>query len=451
MNNTNKLDSFDATERRETLETLASNSLLPNSADSNIRINMHQHSFFSYNADGYSPSHIAWNSRQAGFYAAGLCDFDVLDGLEEFLAAGFLLGLRSTVNVETRAFLKEFSGVDINSPGEPGVTYIMGAGFTSVPDPDSPQHAMLALLRDKAGDRNLALTGRINAALPDIAVDYRREVEPLSPGGCPTERHIIKAYADKTRSVFNDPEKLNAFVANLFGVSAQEAARMVDNKGGFEEKLRSKLAKNGGLGYEKPTEKTFPLVDDFVKWVLDCGAVPMIAWLDGTTAGESDAAAMVECMAAKGVCAINIIPDRNHNISDAKQRKIKLEKLDEIMKIARGSSMPVNIGTEMNKAGQPFADDLDCEALAPYKDDFISGARVLVGHTLLNRFAGYSYTGPGAAAEFGRDVQSKNRFFESVGALPPLVSEKAAALVKKGQEKALACFRDSAKAGSWQL
>ena len=45
-------------------------------------LNLHFHSFFSYNAEGFSPSHIAWEARKAGLYAAGLCDFDVLDGLE---------------------------------------------------------------------------------------------------------------------------------------------------------------------------------------------------------------------------------------------------------------------------------------------------------------------------------------------------------------------------------
>jgi hypothetical protein len=33
-------------------------------ASSNV--NMHQHSFFSYNALGWSPSRIAWEARKAG-------------------------------------------------------------------------------------------------------------------------------------------------------------------------------------------------------------------------------------------------------------------------------------------------------------------------------------------------------------------------------------------------
>ena len=99
---------------------------------------MHFHSFFSYNAEGWSPSHIAWAAHRAGLYAAGLCDFDVLDGLEEFLQAGELLALRATVNLETRAFVPEYASAEINSPGEPGVTYIMGGGYAAVPEAGTP-------------------------------------------------------------------------------------------------------------------------------------------------------------------------------------------------------------------------------------------------------------------------------------------------------------------------
>jgi len=102
---------------------------------------MHFHSFFSYNAEGWSPSHIAWEAKQAGLYAAGLCDFDVLDGQEEFLHAGELLGLRATVNVETRVFLPEYADKEISSPGEPGVSYIMGAGFARPLAAGSPRRS----------------------------------------------------------------------------------------------------------------------------------------------------------------------------------------------------------------------------------------------------------------------------------------------------------------------
>jgi len=129
-----QLDSFDLEERRQALQALIVRvgASLPAPIE---RFNMHLHSFFSYNTKGYSPSHIAWEARCQGLFAAGLCDFDVLDGLEEFLAAGQALGLRATVNLETRAFFRDYARMDINSPGEPGVTYILGVASPVCPRP----------------------------------------------------------------------------------------------------------------------------------------------------------------------------------------------------------------------------------------------------------------------------------------------------------------------------
>ena len=92
-------------------------------------VNMHCHSFHSYNAHGFSPSRIAWEAHRRGLAAAGVVDFDVLDGLEEFQAARRLLDLPGCTGMETRVFVQEFAQWVINSPGEPGVAYTMGIGF----------------------------------------------------------------------------------------------------------------------------------------------------------------------------------------------------------------------------------------------------------------------------------------------------------------------------------
>ena len=116
-----RLDSFDAAERRTALESLVRDHG-DNLGATGANVNMHLHSFFSYNAEDWSPSRLAWESRKAGLLAAGLCDFDVLDGLDEFMGACRLVELRGSVNLETRAYLSEYADVDVNSPGEPGVT-----------------------------------------------------------------------------------------------------------------------------------------------------------------------------------------------------------------------------------------------------------------------------------------------------------------------------------------
>jgi hypothetical protein len=93
--------------------------------------NAHCHTFFSYNAYGYSPSALAWLGRMRGFKLVGIVDFDVLDAVDEFLDACDRVGIRGSAGIETRVYLPEFSTREMTSPGEPGVTYHMGIGFTS--------------------------------------------------------------------------------------------------------------------------------------------------------------------------------------------------------------------------------------------------------------------------------------------------------------------------------
>ncbi len=50
-------------------------------------VNMHCHTFFSFNAYGHSPTSLAWLAKKRGFAAVGIVDFDVLDAVDEFLAA----------------------------------------------------------------------------------------------------------------------------------------------------------------------------------------------------------------------------------------------------------------------------------------------------------------------------------------------------------------------------
>jgi hypothetical protein len=261
----------------------------------------------------------------------------------------------------------------------------------------------------------------------------------------------VQAYRAKAQDVFADREKLTAFWSKLMRKTAPETAALLNDPPVMDDKIRSLLAKSGGIGYAQPDEKTFPPADDFIRWVLQCGAVPMATWLDGTSRGETNMLKILECLQAKGAAALNIIPDRNHNIKNQDERRVKLQKLNEVISAARKLQFPVNIGTEMNKNGQLFADDLDCAALADYRHDFLEGAAIMVGQGVLTRYAGFSYCGPSAQSEFGRDTARKNRFFAQAGNLPPLSVRQADCLRNMPREKAFLAIRDSANQGKWQV
>lgn len=436
------LDAFDHGPRQEALQRLVDGRTAPSACGDNV--NMHMHSFYSYNANGWSPSHLVWAAHDAGLYAAGLCDFDVLDGLEEFIWAGQVAGLRTAVHLETRAYFSEYADVDISSPGEPGVTYIMGGGFPRVPALDSPQAAQLRAFREGARARNEALVDRLNARVPEIALDYTDDVLPLTPSGNATERHIISACVNRAEAVFDAPDRWITFWSELLERDRTAVAALLADRPALEDAARSRLAKRGGVGYVPPSVDTFPPVETFIDWVAGCDAIPMITWLDGTSGGESNPREMCEYLCAKGAGALNIVPDRNWNIDDPETRAIKISNLRAIVQVATDMGLPINVGTEMNKLGLPFFDELDGAVLREFKPRFLAGARIMVGQALLARYAAFPYMGRAAAAEFA-DVADRNSFFEAVGALPALSRHQAAKLAAMDAEHALRWFHDAVK------
>ena len=97
LNSPNRHDRFSA------LNTLAAGSALASAPKP--WVNMHMHTFFSFNGEGHSPTRLAWEAKQNGLHAAAICDFDVLDGLDEFLQATDRLELRAAVGFESRTFM----------------------------------------------------------------------------------------------------------------------------------------------------------------------------------------------------------------------------------------------------------------------------------------------------------------------------------------------------------
>jgi hypothetical protein len=411
-----ELNSPDYLVRTAALEKLNSMSIeFPNLKK---EVNLHFHSFFSYNSQGWSPCRIAWESKKYGLAVSGIVDFDTLVGMEEFLSAGEVLGTKTVVGLETRVFISELEDKVMNSPNEPGIAYFMGTGCYKHPDKQSVQHGILVEMGATAKKRNMELMERVNNYLDEVRLDYKADVMSLTPTGNATERHMLLAYDKKAREVFNnDAENLTDFWSKKLGVPISELAELINNNNTpkFHELMRNKLMKYGGVGYVTPDKESFPVLDDVINMIIDIGALPTIAWLDGTTSGEEDVEAYINLMVNKGTAAINIIPDRNWNIKDPAEKALKVRKLDEVIKTARKYNLPIAAGTEMNKAGLPFVDNFFTPELLPYLDDFIDGAMFIYGHTIMARYADSGYYSQYAVNAFGNDTAAKVAHYIEVG------------------------------------
>jgi hypothetical protein len=405
-----ELDCFDANRRKNALLTLWEQvqagqiEMPPMGTD----VNIHCHTFFSYNTYGYSPSKFAWLARKAGLAVAGVVDFDVLDALDEFLDACKLLGLKSSAGLETRVFVPEFADRVINSPGEPGISYHMGVGFPSA-ELEGEQEEFLLGLRRMAQQRNQDLMGRVNKHLQPVTLDYEKDVCTLTPSGNATERHMCLAYARKAANTFGDTEELAAFWSEKLGMTI-ETSQLPESRD-LLNAIRAKTMKRGGVGYVQPDRGSFPRMADTNRFILAAGGIPVHTWLDGTSDGEQAIEELLEVAMSTGAAAINVIPDRNYTPGSPGE---KLNNLYHVVELAEKLNIPVVMGTEMNSPGQKFVDDFKSEELKPLAPTFLKGAHIVYAHSVLQRRCGLGYTSPWAAKNF-ESVAEKNRFFEELG------------------------------------
>jgi hypothetical protein len=376
---------------------------------------MHCHTFFSFNGYGHSPTSLAWMAKKRGIKLMGIVDFDVLDGVDEFLAACDLVGVRGSAGVETRVFLPEFATREINSPGEPGVYYHMGIGFTTSDVPDDAA-GILADLHQRAARRNQGLISRLNVALSPVEIDYDRDVLPLTPGGTATERHIVVAYVEAAKRIVSDSV---GFWAAKLNVDLDDAVALEDNAPAFHNLVRAKLMKRGGVGYVQPGPDTFPLIDQFQELIVRSGALPCATWLDGTSAGEQAIEELLALLIGKGAVALNIIPDRNWNVADPDLRRVKVQNLYDVVELAQRLALPINAGTEMNSFGQKLVDDFAAPELASVRQPFIDGAHFIYGHTVMQRALGLGYRSEWAGAHLPSRAE-RSAFYTKVGyRVPP--------------------------------
>ena len=419
-----ELDSFDPAERKQALSSLcekvgASEITLPGSGTA---VNLHCHTFFSYNTYGYSPSKFAWLARKAGLAVAGVVDFDVLDALHEFLQACRMLGLKGCAGLETRVFVPEFSDRVINSPGEPGISYHMGVGFPSADVPDE-QTEFLQGLRAMAQQRNRDLMSRVNKYLRPVELDYEEDVLVLTPSGNATERHMCLAYARKAREIFSQTDALAAYWSEKLSVDAKSLGLPESRE--LLNTIRAKTMKRGGVGYVLPDKGSFPCLADTNEFLLAAGAIPTVTWLDGTSEGEKAIEELLEVVMSTGSTAINVIPDRNYGPGTPQE---KLENLYDVVELAQKLHLPIVVGTEMNSPGQKFVDDFDSDELSPLVPVFLRSAYIIYAHSVLQQQCGLGYTSEWTRKNF-RSVAEKNRFFEKLGGLiQPAQEDKLAGL-----------------------
>lgn len=198
--------------------------------------NNHIHTIYSFSP--YSPSAAVYYARAAGLPTAGIMDHDSIAGAREFIEAGKIAGVATTIGVECRVSVAgtALEGRLVNNPDQKSVAYMAlhGVPHTQI---DYLQ-SVFAPLREKRNERNKKMVANINSLMSQygICLDFERDVLPESmfaQGGSVTERHLLFALAKKIFAAKG--EGTAAFMTDRLGIalSAKQLAQLTDTDSSF--------------------------------------------------------------------------------------------------------------------------------------------------------------------------------------------------------------------------
>ena len=375
-----KLNAPEKEQRLRALTELAKNGPALPAPDAR-HINNHIHSTFSFSP--YSPTAAAYCARANGLCTAGIMDHDSMGGAREFIEAGEIIGIPTTVGLEFRV---NMAGTPLgkrrtNNPDQIGCTYMT---LHAVPH-GSIEFAqdVFAPLRERRNERNLAMLANVNALLEGSpALDFKRDVLPLSEyanGGSVTERHLMFALAKKLIGVNGRGQGIVDQLSKLgVGLSPRQKGLMLDTASPFYEFdllgiLKSELIPRV---YVPAIEEcmTFPEAIAFAKETGAIFCYPYLGDIGESITGDKASQKfedeyldeLFEVLRAYGVRALTYMPPRN---TSAQLKRLRA--LCEKYKLFQIS------GEDINQPRQDFI----CKAMEdPQFGNLIDAAWSLIDH-----------------------------------------------------------------------
>jgi hypothetical protein len=185
-------------------------------------VNNHIHTTYSFSP--YSPSKAVWMAYNAGLKTAGIMDHDSISGAREFIEAGRIIGMATTIGVECRVDFSKtpLNGRRINNPDQDSVVYMAlhGIPHTQI---DRVKSFFVPYVRER-NERNRKMVDRLNEILKlaGVSIDFEADVIPLSKfneGGSVTERHILFAVSRKLIGALGKGQKLVDFLKGTLGLN----------------------------------------------------------------------------------------------------------------------------------------------------------------------------------------------------------------------------------------
>ena len=288
-------------------------------------INNHIHTTYSFSP--YSPTAAVYAARMEGLCTAGIIDHDSISGAEEFLEAAKLVQMPVTIGMEARISMAgtRLEGRRTNNPDQVGVSYMTIQGV-----PHDKTKVLTEFFRPYQAarhERNRKMIEKINALLPGIALDYDKDVLPLSmakENGGVTERHLMYALAIKLVQQVGKGRSMVEKLASMgVSLSEKQTNQMLDMAYPFYEYDLLGILKSAFVPqiFIEATDEC-PKLSDMVKLCTEIDAFLCYAYLgdvgDSVT-GDKKAQKfeddyledVFECLKEEGVKSVTYMPTRN--------------------------------------------------------------------------------------------------------------------------------------------
>ncbi len=346
-------------------------------------VNNHIHTNFSFSP--YSPSKAIWMALNSGLSTAGIMDHDSISGASEFIEAGRIAGIATTIGIECRA---DFSSTPlfnrrINNPDQNSIAYITihGIPHTQIPMVDK----FFSIYRQYRNERNKKMIKKINGLIykTDIQLDFENDIIPLSKfheGGSITERHLLYGLSLKLIEKYGKGEVLIEALKNYLSmnISKKLLTLLSDNANQYYDYdllglLKSDLVRSF---YIDATDEC-PPIGDILAFTKKIGGISAYAYLGDITDSvtgdkkaqkfEDDYLELVfDTIVNLGFNGVTYMPSRNSPVQ-----------LEQLRGLCRKNNLFEISGEDINSPRQSFV----CEAM---KDGSFSNLKdstwAMIGH-----------------------------------------------------------------------
>jgi hypothetical protein len=348
-------------------------------------VNNHIHTTYSFSP--YSPSKAVWMAYQAGLSTAGIMDHDSISGAREFIEAGRIVGLATTIGIECRVRMDRtpLFGRRTNNPDQTSISYVAIHGI-----PHQGIDRAAAFFRpyvEARNVRNRAMTERINRMMEPagVSIDFDRDVLPLSmhrDGGSVTERHLLYALSLKVIAKYGKGRPVVGLLKDGMGLEpgAKIEAMLSDpDDPYYDYDLLGAFKKDLVARFYVDAWDECPEISDYLSLTRELGAIaayPYLGDVGESVTGDKKAQTfedayldeLFEVIRDLGFQAVAYMPSRNTREQLARLRE----------RCEAGGFMQIS-GEDINTPRQKFV----CEAQrAPEFANLYDSTWALIGHEI---------------------------------------------------------------------